>query len=143
MWNNNTNQDLYVLDKEGYKLWQQTKGPLTLVENFWKLNKQVPAITSIAKRAPSDFLHGERNFYCPCDTFDLFDTAIKHATYCQFPMSKCIEKSVNFIDYDNNNIASKRSVSSVSSFTYEEAYKLCEESLKNITVVAHLIETGK
>ena len=25
------------------------------------------------KRSPEDFLKGERNYYCPCDDFDLFD----------------------------------------------------------------------
>jgi len=144
MWNNNAEQDLYVLDKEGFELWQESTGPLTLVEGFWKLNKQVPQVAPIAKRAPSDFLHGERNFYCPCDKFDLFDSTVKHSTYCELPMSKCIEKSVNFVDYGNEKVSLKKvySKSSVSQITYEEAYKLCDESLKNVTSLNNLVMTG-
>ena len=35
MWNNNTNQDLYVLDKEGFKQFMPTDN-LESIEEFWK-----------------------------------------------------------------------------------------------------------
>ena len=39
----------------------------------------------------------ERSFYCPCDNFNMFDTAnydmdLNRQNYCKVSMSECIEQ---------------------------------------------------
>lgn len=50
--------------------------------------------TGTMKRSPSDFLKGERNYYCPCDEFNLFEQGVLSTrdSYCQTSMSQCVEK---------------------------------------------------
>ena len=46
------------------------------------------------KRCPECFLKSEKNFYCPCDGFNLFNNTNSHldrTEYCEVSMSECVE----------------------------------------------------
>ena len=93
------------------------------------------------KRSPDDYLKGERNFYCPCDDFDLFnqESNINRDTYCDVPMSKCVERAMDnrFRSFSPKKIINQET----KSFTYEQAEKYCTEALRNNTGLSLLIDT--
>ena len=52
------------------------------------------------KRCPECFLRAEKNFYCPCDGFNLFNrtNANLHINeYCENTMSQCVEEYSSFL----------------------------------------------
>ncbi|RNA24022.1 von Willebrand factor D and EGF domain-containing -like [Brachionus plicatilis] len=95
MWDNNKNQELYVLDKNGII---QFTSDVTLARDFWKLHSRYNKDVKIEKRCPECNLMAERAIYCPCDEFDMFDTTNynieypNRTTYCKVPMFDCIKK---------------------------------------------------
>ena len=141
LWNGNVSSDLYTLDKNGYT----TTTDLSTFEQFWKLNSKYGKkveVTGDSKRSPMDFLNGERNFYCPCDDFNLFEQNVLESrdTYCKTPMSECVERAVGFEVVSRQ--AAKREFTAEKAFTYEDAIKFCNDSLTSNEAIARLISLG-
>ncbi len=106
LWDNNSNNELYILNKDGLKQFvHSNQSDLDMVKKFWTLNSKFNKIQnndeankSLSKRCPECFLVSESSFYCPCDEFNLFDIqnyqlgSYQRNSFCKIPMSICVEQ---------------------------------------------------
>ncbi len=105
MWDNDVNNELYTMDKDGINQFftNVSETDLEVVKEFWSLNSKYnkngdPSENGpTSKRCPECFLMSERAFYCPCDEFNMFDLSnyqinSSRIDFCKIPMSLCVER---------------------------------------------------